>query len=167
MSVTKNDYSKLIDVMSDVFGSFTHGDNLMRSIKPEEIKEIEKEKVFPAFTIGGGIFVHVKNGRITKTDPFTIPDNIRQYEIKARGKVFKPPRKCLPDMWAHAYRRWVYDSSRVRYPLKRIGWEPGGKGRYDNRGQAEFVRVSWDEALELISQEMKRVNETYVSSAIT
>ncbi len=167
MSVTRNDYSKLIEVMSDVFGSFTHGDDLMRSIKPEEIKEIEKEKVFPAFTIGGGIFVHVKNGRITKTDPFTIPDNIRQYEIKARGKVFKPPRKCLPDMWAHAYRRWVYDASRVRYPLKRVGWEPGGKGRYDNRGQAEFVRVSWDEALELISQEMKRINETYGSSAIT
>jgi len=167
MSITKNGYSKLIEVMSDVFSSFPPGDNLMRSITPKEIKEIEKEKVFVTATMGGGIFVHVKNGRVIKTDPLTIPEGVRQYEIEARGKVFKPPRKCLPDMWAHGYRRWVYDSSRVRYPLKRVGWEPGGKGRYDNRGLAEFVRIGWDEALELISQEVKRIKETYGNSAIT
>ncbi|GAH61416.1 unnamed protein product [marine sediment metagenome] len=121
MSVTKNDYSKLIKVMSDVFGSFSLGEDLMRSTTPKEIKEVEKEKVSVTATMGGGIFVHVKNGRVIKTDPLTIPDDVRQYEIEARGKVFKPPRKCLPDMWAHGYRRWVYDSSRVRYPLKRVG----------------------------------------------
>ena len=41
MSVTKakNGYSKIIGVMSDVFGSFPNGDDLMGSITPEEIKE--------------------------------------------------------------------------------------------------------------------------------
>ena len=166
MSASTSDYFKLIGVMSDVFGSFPLGDNLMESIKPEEIKESEKEKVFVACTFGGAIFVHVKNGRVIKTDPLTVPEDVSQFRIEARGKVFEPPRKCLPDMWAHGYRRWVYDPSRVRYPLKRIGWEPGGKGRYDNRGLAEFVRISWDEALELVTQEIKRVKETYGNSAI-
>ncbi|MFC1846266.1 molybdopterin-dependent oxidoreductase, partial [Chloroflexota bacterium] len=147
--------------------SFESGKSLMRDITPEEIQEIEKERIVATTTFGGGIFVHVKNGRVIKTDPLTIPEDVRQYEIKARGKVFKPPRKCLPDMWSHGYRRWVYDASRVRYPLKRVGWEPGGKGTYDNRGLAEFVRISWDEALELVSSEVTRIKETYGSAAIT
>jgi molybdopterin guanine dinucleotide-containing S/N-oxide reductase-like protein len=167
MSVTENKYSKLIEVMSSVFSSFPLGDNLMRSIKTEETEELKKEKVFVTATFGGGISIHVKNGRVIKTDPLTIPEDVRQYRIEARGKVFEPPRKCLPDMWGHAYRRWVYDPNRVRYPLKRVGWQLGGKGRYDNRGLAEFVRISWDEALELVSQEVKRIKETYGNSAIT
>lgn len=96
----------------------------------------------------------------------TIPEDVRQYKIEAKGKVFEPPRKCLPDMWGHGYRRWVYDPSRVRYPLKRVGWEPGGKGRYDNRGLGEFVRISWDEALGLVSGELKRLKDDYGNSAI-
>ncbi len=164
---TNNGYSKLIEAMSNVFGSFPHGGNLIKSVKPEEIQEKQKEKTVPTSTFGGGISVHVKNGRVVTVDPLTIPDDVRQYKIEARGKVFKPPRKCLPDMTAHGYRRWVYDSSRIRYPLKRVGWEPGGKGRYDNRGLSEFVRISWDEALELVTSEIRRIKDTYGNSAIT
>jgi len=164
---TENDYLKLIGIISEVFGSFSPGENLLRHVEPEEIKEMEKEKVFIACTFGGAVFVHTKKGRVTSIDPLTIPEDVRQYSIEARGKVFKPPRKCLPDMWGHAYRRWVYDSNRVRYPLKRVGWEPGGTGSYDNRGLAEFIRISWDEALELVTKEMQRLKETYGNSAIT
>lgn len=160
-------YYKNLKAMSDVFGSFSAGDNLMRKITPKEIKEREKEKSYVTSTFGGAVVVTVKNGRVIKTDPMPIPDDVPQYQIKARGKVFKPPRKCLPDMWAHGYRRWVYDTARIRYPLKRVGWEPGGKGRYDNRGLSEFVRISWDEAFDLVSGEIKRVKETYGNSAIT
>ncbi len=167
MSVTKNDYSKAVSVLSDVFGSFHSGDNLMKSITPKEIKEIQKEKKIYTSTFGGGVVSTVKNGRVIKTDPLPIPEDVRQYEIKARGKVFTPPRKCLPDMWGHGYRRWIYDPARVRYPLKRVGWEPGGKGKYDNRGLSEFVRISWDEAIDHVTSELKRIKETYGSAAIT
>lgn len=167
MSGMNGDYVKLTDALSGAFGSLSSGDTLMRKITAKERKEIEKEKVTGAFTMGGGITVHVKNGRIVKTDPFPIPEDVNQYKIEARGKVFEPPRKCLPDMWGHAYRRWVYDPSRVRYPLKRVGWEPGGKSRYDNRGLGEFVRLSWDEAFELIAGELKRIKENYGNSAIS
>lgn len=167
MDITKNNYSGLIDIMSGVFGSFPCGEDLMRSIDPEEIEKTGQEKIYTECTFGGAIFAHVKNGRVIKTEPLTIPEDVRQYRIEARGKVFEPPRRCLPDMWGHGYRRWIYDPSRLRYPLKRVGWQPGGKGTYDNRGLAEFVRISWDEALELVTAEIKRIKETYGNSAIS
>ncbi|MFC1971285.1 molybdopterin-dependent oxidoreductase, partial [Chloroflexota bacterium] len=167
MSMVKGDYPKFIDIMSEALGSMSCGENLMRSITPEEIKEVEQEKTYAECTFGGAIFATVKNGRVIKTGPLTIPKDVRQYKIEARGKVFQPPRRCLPDMWAHSYRRWVYDPSRLRYPLKRVGWKPGGKGTYDNRGKAEFVRISWDEALGHVAGEMKRIKETYGNSAIS
>ena len=165
MAVISNDYIEFINTLSNVASSFT-SDTLMRTITRKEIKELEKERSYVACTLGGALKVHVKNNRVIKTEILTFPKDIRHFKIKARGKVFEPPYKYLTDMVGHSYRRWVYDNSRVRYPLKRVGWEPGGKGRYDNRGQAEFVRISWDEALELVSQEIKRINETYGSSAI-
>ena len=35
----KDNYLKVTGLMSDVFGSFSPGDDLMRSVTPEEIKE--------------------------------------------------------------------------------------------------------------------------------
>lgn len=66
MNVSENVYPRIVDVMSDVFGSFPAGDELMRSVTPEEIKESEEEKVSVACTFGGAVFVHVKNGRVIK-----------------------------------------------------------------------------------------------------
>ena len=81
--MTRNSSFKLIDVMSDVFGSFTSlGDDLMMDITPKAIRDIEKEKVFTTSTFGGGIFVHVKNGRVIKTDPLTVPEDVHQYRIE-------------------------------------------------------------------------------------
>ena len=162
MAVISNDYIEFINTLSNVASSFT-SDTLMRTITRKEIKELEKERSYVACTLGGALKVHVKNNRVIKTEILTFPKDIRHFKIKARGKVFEPPYKYLTDMVGHSYRRWVYDNSRVRYPLKRVGWEPGGKGRYDNRGQAEFVRISWDEALELVSQEIKRIRDHLVS----
>ena len=76
MSVTKNSYSKLIDVLSDVFGSFPSGGSLMSSISRKEIKELEQEKSFVACTLGGALSVHVKNGRVIKIESLTIPDDV-------------------------------------------------------------------------------------------
>lgn len=167
MSITMSGYTVLFEKMGQVFGSFSSGNSLLRNISPEEIKEIEKEKELVTCTFGGAINVHVKNGRVVQIDPLKIPEDVSHYRIEARGKVFEPPRRCLPDMQAHGYRRWVYDPSRIRYPLKRVGWEPGARGRYDNRGLAEYVRISWDEAVTLVASEVKRIKETYGNSALT
>ena len=50
-----------------------------------------------------------------------------------------------------AYRQRVYSPERLLYPLKRNG----------KRGAGEFTRVSWDEALETVAGEMKRVRDIY------
>jgi anaerobic dimethyl sulfoxide reductase subunit A len=49
--------------------------------------------------------------------------------------------------------------------MKRKNWEPGG-GKKELRGKDEWVRISWDEALDIVASEMKRIIETYGSESI-
>jgi anaerobic dimethyl sulfoxide reductase subunit A len=83
--------------------------------------------------------VHVKNGMVTRIE--TDDEEEPQLRCCLRGR---------------AYRQRIYAPDRIQYPLRRVG--PRGKG--------EFERISWDEALDLVVKEMKRVKETYGPSAI-
>jgi len=64
-----------------------------------------------------------------------------------------------------AQRQQVFAVDRLRYPMKRKNWAPGG-GKKDLRGKDEWVRISWDEALEIVASETKRVKEKYGSRSI-
>lgn len=56
----------------------------------------------------------------------------------------------------------VYSPSRIKYPMVRKAWLEGGPGAStETRGSDDFVRISWDEALDLIAGELKRVSESY------
>lgn len=61
-------------------------------------------------------------------------------------------------------RQFVYGEDRIKYPMKRAHWEPGG-GDVTLRGRDEWVRISWDEALNLTAAELKRIKETYGNEA--
>jgi len=50
----------------------------------------------------------------------------------------------------------VFGADRLKYPMKRKNWEPGG-GKKELRGRDEWVRISWDEALDLVAGEIKRI----------
>jgi len=54
---------------------------------------------------------------------------------------------------------------RLKYPMKRKNWEPGG-GKKELRGRDEWIRISWDEALDIVTSEIKRIKEKYGNSAI-
>lgn len=56
---------------------------------------------------------------------------------------------------------------RVRHPAVRKSYLEGGAGAARNkRGAEPFVNVSWNEALDLVSAELKRVTAAYGNSAI-
>jgi anaerobic dimethyl sulfoxide reductase subunit A len=62
-------------------------------------------------------------------------------------------------------RRQVLGADRLKYPMKRKNWEPGG-GNKELRGKDEWVRISWDEALNIVASEIRRIKEKYGNSAI-
>lgn len=61
----------------------------------------------------------------------------------------------------------LYSESRIRYPMVRRAWLEQGPGADpDGRGNGDFVRVSWDKAIELIAAELVRVREKYGQQAV-
>ncbi|WP_413111606.1 trimethylamine-N-oxide reductase TorA [Thaumasiovibrio sp. DFM-14] len=55
----------------------------------------------------------------------------------------------------------IYNPSRVRYPMVRLDWLKKHKYSADTRGNNRFVRVTWDEALDLFYRELERVQKDY------
>ncbi|HZK85292.1 MAG TPA: molybdopterin-dependent oxidoreductase [Desulfosporosinus sp.] len=95
----------------------------------------------------------VVDGIVTKmktddTHPDT-PDNPQQRSC-ARGR---------------SHRQHVLGVDRLKYPMKRKNWEPGG-GKKELRGKDEWVRIPWDEALDIVSSEIKRIKTKYGNTAI-
>jgi len=82
--------------------------------------------------------LHLKDGRIVRieTDDGTEPQH----------------RACLK---GRAYRQLLYHPDRLQFPLRRTG----------QRGEGKFERVSWDEALETVASQIKRVRDTYGGGA--
>src|SRR5450759_3526593 len=62
-------------------------------------------------------------------------------------------------------RHQVFGADRLKYPLKRKNWASGG-GDQELRGQDEWVRISWDEALDIVAGEIKRIKEKYGNESI-
>ncbi len=59
----------------------------------------------------------------------------------------------------------VYGADRLKYPMKRKNWVPGG-GNKELRGKDEWVRISWDEALNILASELKRIKDKYGNKSI-
>ena len=74
-------------------------------------------------------------------------------------------RACLR---GRSRREDVYSADRLKYPMKRKSWQPGGgeAARGDLRGNDEWERISWDEALDLIADEVSRMRSTYGDRSI-
>ena len=71
-------------------------------------------------------------------------------------------RGCLR---GRSQRKQVFAEDRIKYPLKRVGWSldnPNG----EMRGQDEWERISWDEALDLVAEGLTRAKEQYGNRSI-
>src|SRR3972149_8642576 len=129
----------------------------------------EGEKIYVMGDQGGPLLVHVKKGEIVRVRPLPLKEeDVRKgrWKIEARGKVFESPLRAGIPPFSLSCRRRVHSPLRLQYPMKRAGFEPGGKSGIENRGRGEFVRISWDEALDILINELKRIKETYGNSAI-
>ena len=88
--------------------------------------------------------VYVDGGRVVRVEADNTGENSPgTHEIRA----------CLR---GRALRKWVYSPERLIYPLKRVG----------KRGNGKFERISWDEALDRVSDRLRQVIDTYGNEAV-
>jgi len=88
--------------------------------------------------------LHVKDGKVVRVEPDNTGENsYGTHEIRA----------CLR---GRGLRKWVYSPERLLHPLKRVG----------KRGEGKFARISWDEALDSISDKLRQVIDTYGNEAV-
>jgi len=115
--------------------------------------------------------VDVRNGRIIRIRPLHYDaaysvEELKPWRLEARGKVFKPAMKSLLPPFSLGYKKRVYSPNRILYPLKRVDFDHKGERNIENRGKSGYVRISWDEALDIIVSELRRVIEKYGPTAI-
>jgi len=83
--------------------------------------------------------LHIKNGKIIK--------------IESDTGIEPQLRACVR---GRAFRHRVYATDRLKFPMRRVG----------SRGEGKFERISWNEALDIITSELKQIKENYGPASI-
>ena len=81
------------------------------------------------------------------------------YSIHVKdGKALRiePHEELKACVRGYGYIKRVYSPDRLRYPVKRVG----------PRGEGSFQRISWEEALRTVAENLKKIKETYGPEAI-
>jgi molybdopterin guanine dinucleotide-containing S/N-oxide reductase-like protein len=142
---------------------------------PKKVKEISYLKGLGFISSSSGdantSVIDVRDGKILRIRPLHYDwkydkQKFNAWKMEVRGKVFEPTMKSLIPPYTLAYKNRVYSPNRILYPLKRVDWDPDGNRNVENRGNSGYVRISWDEALDIIISEIKRVQEKYGPYAI-
>ncbi|MEA9391283.1 dimethylsulfoxide reductase subunit A [Acerihabitans sp. TG2] len=109
----------------------------------------DEKIVWSACTVNCGsrcpLRMHVVDGEIKYVET----DNTGDDHYQGLHQV----RACLR---GRSMRRRVYNPDRLKYPMLRIG----------KRGEGKFKRISWDEAFDLISNNLKRIIKEYGNESI-
>lgn len=118
-------------------------------------------------TNGGPIRVHVKNDKIIRITPIEFDESDpKTWTVKARGKKFTPPRQTSLSPHGQNWKSMVYSPDRILYPMKRVDFDPNGDRNIKNRGKSGYEKISWDEALDIVADEIKRVKRQYGPGAM-
>lgn len=104
------------------------------------------EKLLTCCHDTGPFFAHIQNGRWVKSTPITpnLPVGHNAYAVQNR----------------------LYSPDRLKWPMKRIDFDPTKDRNPQNRGRSHFIEITWDEALDLVANEISRVKTHYGASAI-
>jgi molybdopterin guanine dinucleotide-containing S/N-oxide reductase-like protein len=88
-------------------------------------------------------------------------DDAGPWTIEARGLKFTPPRKTTLAPHGQNAKSIVYSPDRLLHPMKRVDFDPDGERNPQNRGKSGYVRISWDEALDLVANQIKQLKRKY------
>jgi anaerobic dimethyl sulfoxide reductase subunit A len=86
------------------------------------------------------LFAEVKDGTLTRI----LPEPVGEKDTQDNPRI-------IPCLRGRSQIHRVYAPERLKYPMKRVG----------KRGEGKFERISWEEALDTIASEMKRIKEKY------
>ena len=92
--------------------------------------------------------------------------DLNLWKIQKNGRTLELPMKSTPPAYHLAYKKRVYSPNRIKYPLKRVDWDPKGERNPQNRGRSKYRRISWDEATDIIASEIRRVQAKYGPNAV-
>lgn len=81
---------------------------------------------------------HIKDGVVTRVTTDTKEDTFSMPQLRA----------CIR---GRGYRKFVYHPDRLKYPMKRVG----------KRGEGKFEKISWEEAIDYIAENLTRITEKY------
>lgn len=126
------------------------------------------EKIFTNCTVGGPISVYVKDGKIARIRPLVINENdLKPWTIESQDKKFSPHKKVTLAPFTLTERQRVYAEDRIKHPMKRVSFDPKYNRNPELRGKSGYEKITWDEALNIIAEEMKRIRDNYGPSAIS
>ena len=91
-----------------------------------------------------------------------VVQRVRTDDTHADSPDFPQQRACAR---GRSQRYQVFGADRLKYPMKRKNWAPGG-GDKSLRGKDEWIRISWDEALTLVANEIIRIQAKYGNASI-
>ncbi len=118
-------------------------------------------------TNGGPLFVYVRDGRIIRTTPIDFTDkDPPSWTIEARNRKFSPRRQATVSPHALSVKSLVYSEKRILYPMKRVDFDPNGERNPQNRGKSGYERITWDEANEIVANEIRRMKTVHGPGAI-
>lgn len=124
------------------------------AVQPEQLVDSERRLHDCTHTVFGFCSVNCEGRCILnfhmKGDELVWVESDRSVED---GGGVRQIRACLR---GRSIREWIDHPDRLSYPLRRIG----------RRGEGSFKRVSWDEALDEIAENLARVVRTYGNEAV-
>lgn len=120
----------------------------LKALAAKDEKETSEKTVWSSCTVNCGsrcaLRHHVKDGVIVSTETDNTGDDVYgNHQVRA----------CLR---GRSFRQRVYNPDRLKYPMKRVG----------ERGEGRFERISWEEAFDIVADNLKRIRQEYGNEAI-
>ena len=131
-------------------------------VKPD--KTVYKSLALGGLLGGGGeCSIDVKDGKAVRIRPFHYDEkyskkHLNPWKMTRNGATLEPLMKALPGTFSLAYKKRTYSPNRIKYPLIRVDWDPNGERNTQNRGKSKYRRISWDEATNIVANEIKRMH---------